>query len=263
MSQQSSGEKTEKASSKKKQDARKRGEVHLSRDFVSAASLTLVFALLGVGYASFAQNLKTFLQKHLETNYVLAQAENVNVNTIQLFYRNTLMELAPIVLPIMICVRENGIHRFRVKILRTDDLAIAAEDYCQYTGDYVRMQRRDAFRCPITLDVKLRKMEPEDSESSERPWSQTKTVNISETGMCVSLSSNFERGDLIECNLYINTCGIDAVLPGIPATIVWTMDLLRGKNPLLCGVQFEQIDRKSRDVLLRLVTLGQRKILAR
>lgn len=102
MSQQSSGEKTEKASSKKKQDARKRGEVHLSRDFVSAASLTLVFALLGVGYASFAQNLKTFLQKHLETNYVLAQAENVNVNTIQLFYRNTLMELAPIVLPIML-----------------------------------------------------------------------------------------------------------------------------------------------------------------
>ena len=163
----------------------------------------------------------------------------------------------------MICVRENGIHRFRVKILRTDDLAIAAEDYCQYTGDYVRMQRRDAFRCPITLDVKLRKIEPEDSEPSERPWSQTKTVNISETGMCVSLSSNFERGDLIECNLYINTCGIDAVLPGIPATIVWTMDLLRGKNPLLCGVQFEQIDRKSRDVLLRLVTLGQRKILAR
>ena len=81
--------------------------------------------------------------------------------------------------------------------------------------------------------------------------------------MCVGLNSDFDQGDLIECTLYIHTCGIDAILPMIPGTVVWTMDLLRGNHPLLCGVQFEQIDRKSGDILLRLVTLGQRKILAR
>ena len=102
MSQQSSGEKTEKASSKKKQDARKRGEVHLSRDFVSAVSLTLVFALIGIGYPSFARNLGDFLRRHLSADYVLVQAENLNVNTLQLFYRNTLVELVPIVLPPML-----------------------------------------------------------------------------------------------------------------------------------------------------------------
>ena len=102
MSQQSSGEKTEKASSKKKQDARKRGEVHLSRDFVSAASLTLVFALIGIGYTSFARNLELFLRNHLSADYVLVQAENLNIHTLQFFYRQTLVELVPIVLPMML-----------------------------------------------------------------------------------------------------------------------------------------------------------------
>ena len=102
MSQQSSGEKTEKATSKKKEDARKRGEVHLSRDLVSAVSLTMVFALLKVGYTSFAQSLAKFLRAHLTGSYVLAQAENLNSRTVLLFYRSTLTELAPVVLPPML-----------------------------------------------------------------------------------------------------------------------------------------------------------------
>ena len=163
----------------------------------------------------------------------------------------------------MICVKENGIHRFHAKILRSERVSDAMVDYCQYTGDYVRMQRRDAFRCPMALDVKVRKVRSAGSELTELPWVTTKTVNISETGMCVSLDSGFKQGDLIECTLYINTCGIDAVLPMIFGAIVWTMDLSRVKQRILCGVQFEQIDRRVADLLLKLVTLGQIKNLGR
>lgn len=103
MSQESS-EKTEKASQKKREDARKHGQVHMSHDFVSAVSLTVLFAVLGSQFISFAQNLEEFLKEHMSSNYVLACAENMNPKMILSAYRKTLTELAPIVLPFLLLV---------------------------------------------------------------------------------------------------------------------------------------------------------------
>jgi flagellar biosynthetic protein FlhB len=106
---QDAGERTEKASQKKKQDARKRGEVHMSRDFVSAVSLTVVFALLGIGFTSFSVSLRDFLAKHMSQSYVLRLADNVNAGTITQSYRDTLVELLPIVLPLMLALMLVGV----------------------------------------------------------------------------------------------------------------------------------------------------------
>ena len=105
MSQQGgSGEKTEKASKKKKEDARKRGEVHKSQDLVSAVSLTVVFALMEAGYDSFTEKLREFLTRHLAYAYVLTQVDNLNASMIRQSYRETLLEILPIVLPLMVII---------------------------------------------------------------------------------------------------------------------------------------------------------------
>lgn len=102
MSQQGSGEKTEKASRKKKEDARKKGDVHKSHDLVSAMSLTVIFALLDKGYDAFEQGLQKFLCHHLSDGYVLTHAENLNVEMIQRSFQGTLLEILPLILPLML-----------------------------------------------------------------------------------------------------------------------------------------------------------------
>jgi flagellar biosynthetic protein FlhB len=109
MSQQDSGEKTEKASQKKKEDARKRGEVHMSRDFVAAASMIAVFALMNLGYSAFADSLRKYLYAHLASSYVLQQAENLNSVMVMRSYEETLRETLPIVLPLMLAVMVIGV----------------------------------------------------------------------------------------------------------------------------------------------------------
>lgn len=109
MSQESSSEKTEKASPKKKEDARKRGEVHLSRDLVSAISLTVVFAALGAGYTGFTQKISQLFKEHLESGYVLARAGNINEKFWVYSYGETLREVLPIVLPLMLLMMVVGI----------------------------------------------------------------------------------------------------------------------------------------------------------
>lgn len=108
MSEQN-GEKTEKASPKKKEDARKRGEVHISHDAVSAISMTVIFALLGSGFAAFAQKLGEYLKARLEAGYVLTQVNNLNSNMILQSYRQGLKDVLPIVLPLMLIVMILGV----------------------------------------------------------------------------------------------------------------------------------------------------------
>lgn len=123
MSQQGSGEKTEKASKKKKEDARKRGEVHQSHDLVSAVSLTVIFALVEAGYAPFAEKMQEFLSHHLADGYVLAQADNLTPAMLQSIYRSTLLEILPIVLPLMLIVMvvDTALHVAQVGPLLTTE----------------------------------------------------------------------------------------------------------------------------------------------
>ncbi len=121
MSEQS-GEKTEKASPKKKEDARKRGEVHISHDAVTAVSLTVIFALIGSGFASFAQRLGAYLKARLSAGYVLTQANSLNPDMMQKYYRQTLVDVLPIALPLMLIILAMGVA---LHIVQTGPLVTA------------------------------------------------------------------------------------------------------------------------------------------
>jgi flagellar biosynthetic protein FlhB len=109
MSEQSSGEKTEKASPKKKEEARKRGEVHISHDAVTAVSMTVIFALIGSGYAAFAQKLGAYLKARLSAGYVLTQVNNLTPDMISQSYKQVLTDVLPIVLPFLLIVMVMGV----------------------------------------------------------------------------------------------------------------------------------------------------------
>ncbi|NMA36873.1 MAG: EscU/YscU/HrcU family type III secretion system export apparatus switch protein, partial [Papillibacter sp.] len=66
------GEKTEKASPKKKRDARERGEVFKSTDLISAATMLIGFSALKSGFNKFILSMSEFMQYSLATSAVQA-----------------------------------------------------------------------------------------------------------------------------------------------------------------------------------------------
>jgi c-di-GMP-binding flagellar brake protein YcgR len=160
------------------------------------------------------------------------------------------------------CVKSGGLHQFMAIAMHSDMSGRVKVNYFRYTGEYIRLQRRNAFRFRMRLDVEVRrptvgKVQEEVSEDNT-DWTRTNTVDVSETGMRVRMSSRFHVGDPVECILKIDKYGVDAILPPITGRVVRTTVLPGRKDEVLCGVQFKEIDEKSRSILLKLVTLGQR-----
>ena len=117
---QDSGSKTEKASPKKKRDAREKGEVHKSADLASAVMLFILFGALKVGFESFFRSMQAFTRQALSSN-VAVQAAHVTGDTVALAYRNILFEVLPIVMPIFFTAFLAGIL---VHVLQTGPMFI-------------------------------------------------------------------------------------------------------------------------------------------
>ena len=100
------GEKTEKATPKKRQDARKKGQVLKSQD-VTAAFLLLVTFLFLMFYAPYMYDgVKGFLLQALERDIL---TETLNADTVMKMYVESIKEMAMIVLPIMVVAMIAGI----------------------------------------------------------------------------------------------------------------------------------------------------------
>ena len=100
------GEKTEKATPKKRQDARKKGQVLKSQD-VTAAFLLLVTFLFLMFYAPYMYDgVKGFLLQALERDIL---TETLNADTVMKMYVESIKEMAIIVLPIMVVAMIAGI----------------------------------------------------------------------------------------------------------------------------------------------------------
>ena len=100
------GEKTEKATPKKRQDARKKGQVLKSQD-VTAAFLLLVTFLFLMFFAPYMYDgTKEFLLQALERNILI---ETLNADTVMKMYVESLKEMAIIALPIMVVAMIAGI----------------------------------------------------------------------------------------------------------------------------------------------------------
>lgn len=100
------GEKTEKATPKKRQDARKKGQVLKSQDVTAGVLLLLTFFFL-LFFAPFMYDgVKGFLLQALERNILI---ETLTAETVMDMYVESIKEMAIIILPIMVVAMIAGI----------------------------------------------------------------------------------------------------------------------------------------------------------
>jgi len=100
------GEKTEKATPKKRQEARKKGQVVKSQDVSAAFLLLSLFLLLYFWAPSMLESLFSFFHQSIEKNMLI---ESLNQDTVMEIYSQSLMEMAKIVLPILLAAVVIGV----------------------------------------------------------------------------------------------------------------------------------------------------------
>ncbi len=91
------GEKTEKATPKKRQDSRKKGQVLKSQDVTSAIVLLSIFLYLIFFAGSLKDELMTFFREIITHNLAV---ENITVKSVMEMYWDILKEVALVLLPI-------------------------------------------------------------------------------------------------------------------------------------------------------------------
>ncbi|MFJ7735216.1 flagellar biosynthesis protein FlhB [Lysinibacillus sp. NPDC097287] len=92
------GEKTEKATPKKRQDARKKGQVIKSQDISSAIVMLMVFIFLLFFASSFGDNLLDFFKETFIHNM---HVETITIDSVMQLFTKMLVEMAYIIVPIM------------------------------------------------------------------------------------------------------------------------------------------------------------------
>jgi len=92
------GDKTEKATPKKRQDARKKGQVLKSQDVTAAIGLLFLFMFLYFTGPMMMEGIFNFLHQAFERNILI---ETVTADTVMQMYTDSLKEMAFIILPFM------------------------------------------------------------------------------------------------------------------------------------------------------------------
>lgn len=92
------GEKTEKATPKKRQDARKKGQVLKSQDITSALVLLSVFLFLLISASSMRDGVMSFFKQSF-SKYMLV--DSLSIKLVIKVYKEVLTEMSVIVLPIL------------------------------------------------------------------------------------------------------------------------------------------------------------------
>lgn len=100
------GEKTEKATPKKRGDARKKGQVLKSQDVTAAILLLLMFVFLFFAGPIMLNGIFGFLLQAFQKNILI---ETLTAETVMEMYSETLKEMGRIVLPIMVVAVVAGI----------------------------------------------------------------------------------------------------------------------------------------------------------
>jgi flagellar biosynthetic protein FlhB len=105
---QGSGERTEKASPKKRKDTRKKGDVHKSADLCSAIMLFITFGTLKVGYEGFIRSMQGFSASMLSDSVIVRNASNVTGDSVVAYYKGILMTVLPMILPFLLVAMVGG-----------------------------------------------------------------------------------------------------------------------------------------------------------
>jgi flagellar biosynthetic protein FlhB len=105
---QGSGERTEKASPKKRKDTRKKGDIHKSADLCSAIMLFITFGTLKIGYEGFIRAMQGFSLSMLSDSVIVRNASNVTSASVVEYYKGILFAVLPIILPFMLVAMIGG-----------------------------------------------------------------------------------------------------------------------------------------------------------
>nr|WP_106784223.1 flagellar biosynthesis protein FlhB [Lysinibacillus timonensis] len=100
------GDKTEKATPKKRQDARKKGQVVKSQDVTAAALLLILFLFLYLWAPTMLNGFFSFFHQSIEKNMLI---ETLTVDTVMEMYSQAIQEMAYIVLPFLLIAMVVGI----------------------------------------------------------------------------------------------------------------------------------------------------------
>ncbi|NLF35310.1 MAG: hypothetical protein GX585_05020, partial [Clostridiales bacterium] len=154
------------------------------------------------------------------------------------------------------CANERGIYIFEAEV--TDvrsgrgDIIVAL----RAAGALRRVQRREAFRAWERLAVNARLKAAEGAPPS--PWLETEAVNISETGMLLRFNKPCKPGRELDLILRIDHLGIQATLPELTGRVARCIETGHVSFGYLLGVRFEDMPKRARDLIIKLVVLSQR-----
>ena len=109
MSSQDSGEKTEKASKKKKEKAREEGQVVKSREIGTALSIVTLTGFLYIAWDRFLADLSAVLGNDLSADRVVSGSVSVDANTVMRAYAQSLLDGLRILWPVLVIALLCGI----------------------------------------------------------------------------------------------------------------------------------------------------------
>ncbi|MDR1117327.1 MAG: flagellar biosynthesis protein FlhB [Oscillospiraceae bacterium] len=106
---QSGGEKTEKASAKKRKDAKEKGQVLKSSEVNIAVCTTVIFAVLLVMWPRMTEQFAGIFTDFLEPSYVSGMSEELDAQSLSQLFINVLMKMGTILMPVLLCAFLSGI----------------------------------------------------------------------------------------------------------------------------------------------------------
>ena len=101
MSQGSGGEKTEKATAKKRKDARQKGQVRQSQEVTTTFCCFVMFGLLYIIWPWFTEQLMMIFREHHGTQSILMAAGGFTINEIRGIMARVMMDLLLALFPIL------------------------------------------------------------------------------------------------------------------------------------------------------------------
>jgi len=103
------GEKTEKATAKKRRDARRKGQVRRSTEVNTAFCATLMFGLLFLIWPTFVEQLKEMFTEHLSTQSIMMASRGLNHDEIMGLFVRVLLGFFGVMFPILGVALVSGI----------------------------------------------------------------------------------------------------------------------------------------------------------
>ncbi len=162
------------------------------------------------------------------------------------------------------CITELGLFMFDARLQRSYMRGLVCIFEVRALGEMKRIQRRESYRARESVDVSVRKVVADPDSNQERvgKWVNTRTIDISETGMLLRFNEECSDNQKLEIVFRLKNHGLNEVLPKITGRVTRCVENGSKQFGYFIGVQFTDVPEKARNTLLKLVVLSQRSKMA-